>query len=170
MHHDRGFTGSSGEYVAQDEDDDPPAQMFFKEYSGDPFNPSQLPGSVELGKLIRTEGKMCFRTFLAVVNDRTKTVVTLDEHQWTLNWGGTYDFENERWTSDTIERFIEQQSHHVSGKHENLTIASLTPFSLFLEKAEKSWEVETENGWIPWRNGLPTLDPSHRPTREKWAI
>lgn len=149
---------------------DSPAQLFYKQYSGDPFHPLTPQAGAELGKLARTDGKMIFRTFLAVAHAGRKSVVILGEHRWTLTWDGSYDSEDGTWTSDNIDGFIVQDDYDLGEVHADLTAASETPFSLFLETAEKSCEVETAPGvWTPCKNCLPTLDPAHRPTRAKWV-
>jgi hypothetical protein len=170
--HDRRFspTEEARLYVATDDDHDRPGQMFFKEYSGDPFRPDRSPDGGPLGKLVRTEGRMLFNTYLAAVNHGTKSVVTLDEVRWTLTWDGTYDFETSTWASDDISGFLRHERLERAARHENLTAASKTPFSLYVETARKSWEVDAGGeGWIPWKNNLPTRDASDRPTLEKWV-
>lgn len=117
-HFDRAFSGDAGKYKAEFTDNDYPAQLFFKEYSGDPFNPNLAGSDDPLGKLSETEGRMRFCTYLAVVNDCEKTVITLAEHHWVLRWDGQYDFANGVWTSDDIDSFIEEVHHDRPGKYE----------------------------------------------------
>jgi hypothetical protein len=113
---------------------------------------------------------MHFHTYLAAVNHGTKSVVTLDEVRWTLTWDGTYDFETGTWASDDISGFLRHERLERAARHEYLTAASETPFSLYVETAGKSWEVDAGGeGWIPWKNNLPTRDASDRPTLEKWV-
>jgi hypothetical protein len=148
---------------------DSPALLFFKEYSGDPFHPTSQVGGEGHGKLIRTEGKTVLHTYLAVANDRRKSVVTLGKHCWTLAWDGTLDFDACTWQSDDIARFLSEEGHDEVACYENLTAASTTPFSLFLETAIKSWEVETADGWVQCKDCLPELDPPGRPTCDRWV-
>jgi hypothetical protein len=82
LHHDRDFRKDNGAYKATDDDCDHPAQLFFKEYSRDPFHPTESLTGDSLGLLVRTEGRMCFRTFLAAIKESEKTIVTLFEHHW----------------------------------------------------------------------------------------
>src|SRR5262249_55481617 len=145
--------GTEGQYETEVCDRDGPAQLFFKEFSGDPFAPTRRAAAEPLGKLLRTEGKMRFHTYLAVVNRGSRSVVTLWEHHWTLTWDGAYDFLSGTWTSASIESFLDQRDCDAAEKYENLTAGSATPFSLFVETAGRFWEVETVSGWIPWKNG-----------------
>jgi hypothetical protein len=173
LHHARNFrtTGEADIYEASDHDSDPPAQLFFKEYSGDPFHPDLFPGTEVSGRLVRTEGRMCFHTYLTAVNLVTKSVVTLDEHHWTLNWGGSYEFDTTGWISDGIDVFLQHQPCERAGAYENLTDESATPFSLFMESAKRFWEVETPEGWTPWDfiNHRATSDLAARPSWVKWT-
>src|SRR6266542_930583 len=136
--------------------DDGPANMYFREYSGDPSRPNHQPEGAALGQLMRTEGKYRFQTYLAVVNEYRKSIVTLGECHWTLVWDGAYDFAARNWTPVNVEQVLTLQEWDRAAKYESLTAASPTPpFSLFMEKAKKNWEVLTEDGWIPCKDCYP---------------
>jgi hypothetical protein len=159
LHHDRDFTGAQGQYEASVKDCDCPAQMFFKEYSGDPLHPgSGAPVS-----------RMAFRTYLAAVNRVTKSVVTLWENHWTLTWDGRFESGTNTWTPACGEQVIQQEGFNWAQSYPGLTATSDTPFSLLMETAKRSWEVRAGETWIPWINGAATTNEADRPIRRKWV-
>jgi hypothetical protein len=149
--------------------EDGPAHMYFREYSGDPGRPGEQPAGAALGRLQRTEGRYRFRTYLAVVNHYRKSVVTLAESHWTIVWDGSYDFATRTWVPVDVDRVLRHQEDDRPAKYENLTPDSTPPpFSLFMEKAKKSWEVLVDGAWVPCKDCYPTWDEADKPTLATW--
>jgi hypothetical protein len=143
--------------------------MYFREYSGDPARPHHQPAGAALGRLERTEGRYRFRTYLAAVNRCRKSVVTLAESHWTIVWEGTYDFDSKMWAPVDADAVLTHQEYDQAAKYEDLTSGSpAPPFSLFMEKAKKSWEVLVDGVWVPCKDCYPTRDEADKPTLTTW--
>jgi hypothetical protein len=148
------------------EDDDATQAMFWREFSGDPFNPQAGTPS----RLLRTEGDWRFRTFLAAVNESARVVVALAECRWDLTWSGEYDYDAKSWRPSGSGGVLTYQIIDQAGVYENPASASEPPpFSLFLDAASQTWQVETPQGWVLCRKCRPTPDAIDAPAFEKWG-
>jgi hypothetical protein len=148
------------------DDEDSTQAMFWREFSGDPFDPQ----AGTPGRLVRTEGEWRFRTFLAAVNESARVVVTLAECHWDLTWCGEYDFDARSWRPSGSGSMITHREFDQAGVYQNpVAAASPLPFSLFLDAALQTWEVETLQGWVLCRKCRPTPDAEDRPTFVRWG-
>jgi hypothetical protein len=155
-------TALSDVYEVQFMDHDSPSVTFVTEFSGDPFHPHALPGN-RLGQLNRTEGKVDFHTFLAMVNQRTESIITLAESHWTLTWDGTYDVTTKTWNPNDPDGIITHTESCRAITHENPRHSAVPlPFSLEPAVANERKEIRTLTGWIACREGLPDLGDGHR--------
>jgi len=137
-------------------DDDTPNFKLPTSYSGDPSSPHN---ALMQSPLLRTEGTDIFKTYLAVVNETTKTIITLGDCDWEVSWNGNYDAEKKQWrpTADDFHRFT---PHDRAAVYPDLVANKATaqvPFSLFLDSAETACQILTNQGWTPCgMNGDPT--------------
>jgi hypothetical protein len=155
-------TGLPGAYECHFSNSDTPSVTYVTGFSGDPFN-AHTPPPDGLGQLSRTEGKLNFHTFLAVVNKRTEAILTLAESHWTLTWDGTYDFASKTWTPNDPDRIVTHQESDFATTYENPRDPAVPlPFSLDPEVANQRKEVWTPNGWVACKEGLPDLVASQR--------
>ena len=141
---------------------DAPGVTFVTEFSGDPFHPHTSPGN-RLGQLERTEGKVNFHAFLAVLNQRTGSILTLAESHWILNWDGTYDFASKTWMPNGPDGIITHTESDVARSYENPNDPAVSlPFSVDSAVANERKEVWTPDGWMACREALPDLGDSQR--------
>jgi hypothetical protein len=147
-------------------DEDATQAMFWREFSGDPFNPQAgTPSS-----LTRTEGEWRFRTFLAAVNELARVVVTLAECHWNLMWCGEYDCDARLWRPSATGSVLTHQEVDQARLYENPASASEPPpFSLFLDAALQTWQVKTAQGWVLCRRCRPTPGADDAPTFQRWG-
>jgi hypothetical protein len=156
-------------FEAEIDDSDCPAVMFWREYSGDPFQPHSGP-TTRLGRLLRTEGEWRFHTFLAAVNQTAKSIITFAECQWVLAWEGAYDYDSELW-NPKAEAMIIHREIDQAGLYENPGAASAPlPFSLYLDTAKQSWEVWASGEWILCRDCRPKPDAADRARFKRWEV
>ena len=107
---------------------------------------------------------MCFRTYLAAANLGTRSIVTLDEHHWTLIWDGQYDNATGTWAPAHAEGFLHHVGHDQAFAYADVHAPPHPPLSLFLQHCEKFQQVEHEGAWVPyhplnWQGiGNPTLE------------
>ncbi|HTU20809.1 MAG TPA: hypothetical protein VMG10_22340 [Gemmataceae bacterium] len=144
---------------------DAPSVTFVTEFSGNPFHAHEPIGD-GLEQLTRTEGKVNFHSFLAVVNKTTGAILTLGECQWSLTWGGAYDFANKTWTPNDPNSIITYTESDIAKMYENPKDPDVRlPFKLDGEVANNRREILTNEGWKPCREGLPDLGDGQRTGR-----
>jgi hypothetical protein len=151
-------------------DDDAPEMAFWTHFSGDSSRPHAL-GATD-NPLVRSSGVTKFRTFLAAVNKRAKIVATLAECRWLVSWAGDFDHAAEQWLPRSSFEMIDYELLDTGTSHRNPAASpEPPPFSLFLDKAERSFEIETAEGWMPCsiENSLPAPDRRDLPTLRRWG-
>jgi hypothetical protein len=156
-----------GVLEAKFDDEDATQAMFWREFSGDPFNP--LAGTPS--RLTGTEGEWRFKTFLAALNESARVIVTLAECHWGLNWCGEHDYDAKSWRPNSPEAVLTHQEIDQAGLYENPASAQQPPpFSLFLDAATQTWQVESLDGWVLCRKCRPSPDAADPPTFHRWGM
>jgi hypothetical protein len=160
--------GSSSICQVEINDSDSAQATFWREFSGDPRRPHE-DAAGSLGRLARTQGQWHFQTFLAAVNHAARLVMTLAECHWSISWNGVYDYQAGAWHSEGNGEMI---AHTEVDRAELYEIPSAspspTPFSLLMDAARRSWQVQTATGWMPCRDCRPVADTADEPTSRKW--
>jgi hypothetical protein len=155
--HPLGPAAAPDTYGRKVSDSDAPGVTLVTEFSGDPLRPYPVPGGGVV-KLNRTEGKVNFHTFLAVVNKRTGSVLTLAECHWGLTWDGAYDFASKTWSPDDPDGIIilNERDRAVPYADPRGSAVSL-PFSLEPPVANQRKEILAGGQWTACEEGLPKL-------------
>jgi hypothetical protein len=132
---------------------DCPPVTFVTAYSGNLSNPHGSPQD-QPGQLTRTAGAVYFRAFLAVINKKTGSILTLAESRWTLSRDGTYDSATKKW-APTAPDLITHHESDIANRYNPSEPAVCLPFRLDGEVANNRVQVWTSDGWTACQEGLP---------------
>lgn len=160
-------TVSSDVHVATINPPDAPSVNFLTQFSGNPLRHDDASDK-PLGLLIGTEGVYRFTAFLAAVNERSRTIITLTRCDWTANFDGRYELEGNIW-SPVDPEIISLQITDEGMTYPAISRATPLPVSLSLDPAIKAMEVLTPSGWVTCERCLPSSDRGYQPSSMRWG-
>jgi hypothetical protein len=161
------ITVSSETHAASINPPDAPSVTFLTRFSGNPLRHDDASDK-RLGLLVGTEGVYHFTAFLAAVNERSRTIITLGRCDWTATFDGRYDLEGNLW-SPVDPEMIKLQITDEGMTYPDISGATPLPFSLSLDPAIKAMEVMTPNGWVTCERCLPSSDSGYQPSSRRWG-
>jgi hypothetical protein len=109
---------------------------------------------------------MCLCTYLAAANLGTRSIITLDEHHWTLTWDGQHDNVTDAWMPADVEVFLRHVGHDQAFAYADVH-ASRPPLSLFLQPCDRFQQVEHNESWLPYHP--LSRQGTANPTLELWG-
>jgi hypothetical protein len=108
-----------------------------------------------------------FTAFLAAVNVRFRTIITLSRCDWSVTFDGSYNLGANLWSPVNPE-IISLKLTDEGTTYPDISLAMPLPFSLSLDPAIRAMEVLTSKGWVTCERCLPSSDRGYQPSSKRW--